>query len=77
MTFVEKLVEYILPNVLIMQLEKKIQRELRCSLESIGESPSLTITQILLLYHRLNFTLSVEEELIANHCISAGYLRRL
>lgn len=32
MTYVEKLVEYILPNELIMELEKKIQRELRSSL---------------------------------------------
>jgi hypothetical protein len=56
-------------------LERKIQRELKSSLESVANYPHKHITQVLLLYQRLNFTLALEEEITKNHCVSAAFLR--
>ena len=57
----EKIVESALPNEIIMDLEKKIQKELKSSLERIINNPHNHTAQILLLYQRLNFTLRVED----------------
>ena len=66
-----------LPNEVIMELENQIKQELRPSLENIVENPQQHITQLLLLYQRLNFTAKIEQEMMTNQMISPQFIREL
>jgi hypothetical protein len=61
MNIMEKVVDVVLPNEIIIELENQIKNELRNSLESLVDQPQKHIMQVMLLHHRLNFTSKLEE----------------